>query len=347
MLSPRVQRHGGVSALLVILVALFLVPSGSASADSDLDQLKQQADEAKAELEEATEEYTEREENLEDAQDELISTLHDLQQTELRLSEMRVPLAQLGSTLYQQPDGGILGVMTSGNLDQDLQVESHVLKLADDKEALLEEANDLRDRQADLAGKAQDLQAETQLERVELEDDLAALREQSEESTRELTEELENRGLDPDAYMAGVECDPTAGQEASGYPNGLLPQGALCELHEGGHFLRADAAVDFLEMNQAYTEEFGTPICLTSSYRDLPNQHRVYQEQPPGNAAVPGTSNHGWGLAVDMCGGVQTEGTPQFAWLEANSTQWGWFHPQWAYSSPYEPWHWEYDAPHG
>jgi LAS superfamily LD-carboxypeptidase LdcB len=59
-------------------------------------------------------------------------------------------------------------------------------------------------------------------------------------------------------------------------------------------------------------------------------------------AAVPGHSNHGYGTAVDLCGGVQNQGSAQFNWLRANSRKYEWFHPSWAYSSPFEPWHWEY-----
>jgi hypothetical protein len=33
----------------------------------------------------------------------------------------------------------------------------------------------------------------------------------------------------------------------------------------------------------------------------------------------------------------------EFNWLEKNGKRYGWFHPDWAYSSPFEPWHWEYD----
>ncbi|WP_233515045.1 M15 family metallopeptidase [Marinitenerispora sediminis] len=318
-----------------------------AAADVDLDTLKEEAEQAREELEEATDAYTEREEALEEAQEDLVKTLHELQQTELQLSEMRVPLAQLASTLYKQPDVGVMGLMTSDTIDEDLRAESHVVKLSEDQDAMLAEANELREQQTELTTAAQELQSQTQLERVELAGDLEELRQKSEESTERLTSELEERGLSVDAYMAGVECDPNAGQAASGYPNGLLPQNALCELHESGHFLRADAAVDFLMMNEAFTENFGKQICLTSSYRDLANQQRVYVEQPPGNAAVPGTSNHGLGLAVDMCGGVQNQGSPEFNWLEANSRTYGWYHPQWAYSSPFEPWHWEYEAAGG
>nr|WP_156001629.1 M15 family metallopeptidase [Streptomonospora sp. PA3] len=349
----RFGKHGGLSVITVLIIALLVVPgvqtafapvTSPASADSDLEKLKKKADEAKEELEKATKRYTEQEEELNDAQDELVSTLHDLQQTELRLTELREPLAELGSTLYMQPNAGVLGILTSGKLNQDLQVESHVLKLSDDREALLEEASDLREKQTDLATQAQELQTETQLKRVQLEEDLEDLRAKSKESTEELTNELEERGLDPESYFAGIECDPSIADNAEGYPNGLLPQNALCQLHLEGESLRADAAVDFLKMNQAYTERFGESMCVTSSYRSLSKQQSLYATKPPGMAAVPGTSNHGWGLAVDLCGGVQNQGSPQFNWLEANSQRWGWFHPQWAYSNPFEPWHWEYEA---
>jgi hypothetical protein len=63
-------------------------------------------------------------------------------------------------------------------------------------------------------------------------------------------------------------------------------------------------------------------------------------------AAVPGTSVHGWGRAVDFQdgGGKLTFDSPGYRWLQANAWRWGWVHPAWAEpggSSP-EPWHWEH-----
>lgn len=83
-------------------------------------------------------------------------------------------------------------------------------------------------------------------------------------------------------------------------------------------------------------------MCVTDSYRSLGEQQAVFYRRP-GFAAVPGRSNHGLGLAVDLCGGVDRFRSPQFNWLEANGKRFGWIHPEWAYSSPFEPWHWEYD----
>ncbi|AAZ54406.1 hypothetical protein Tfu_0368 [Thermobifida fusca YX] len=331
-----------VFTLILMLVNLVALPSAYAD-NEELESLREEAEQAREELEQATEEYTKRQEALEEAQDELVKTLHELQQIEGRIADMRVPLVELAITLYKQPDVGVLGFLASDSVESDLRAESHVMKLSYDQEQLLDEANALRDEQIELTGRAQELQSQTQLERVELEDELEKLRKKSEESTEALTKKLEDLGLSVDAYMAGVECDPSAAQKAIGAPNGLLPSDSLCELHVEGHYLRADAAVDFLRMNQAYAQEFGTDMCVTSSYRDLQNQHRVYAQQPPGYAAVPGTSNHGLGLAVDLCGGVQNQGSPQFNWLEAHAGEYNWFHPAWAYSNPFEPWHWEYD----
>jgi len=343
--NGRSRSRAVVAALLTLVLTVVGVgtPPLPAYADNELEALRQEAEQAKDELEQATKEYTERQEALEKAQDELVRTLHELQQIEGKIADMRVPLVELAITLYKQPDVGILGFLASDSIEGDLRAEAHVMKLTYDQEQLLDEATALRDEQIELTDRAQELQSQTQLERVELESDLEELRQQSEESTAALTQKLEDLGLSVDAYMAGVECDPSAAEKAYNAANGLLPGDSLCELHVEGHYLRADAAVDFLRMNQAYAQEFGTDMCVTSSYRDLQNQHRVYAQQPPGYAAVPGTSNHGLGMAVDLCGGVQNQGSPQFNWLEAHSREYNWFHPAWAYSSPFEPWHWEYD----
>jgi zinc D-Ala-D-Ala carboxypeptidase len=338
-------------ALILLAGVLLLGPTGQTAAATlltpafadDLDALKEQADEAREELEEANDAYAEREEALEEAQDELADTLHDLQRTELRLSELREPLAELASTLYKQPEAGVMGVLTSESLGTDLEVEVYVHKLAEDREEVLAEANTLYEEQGGLASSAQELQSHTQLERIELEEDLEALKELSEESTDALYAELEARGLSVEAYRAGLECDPSAASQANGAANGLLPEEALCEVQDG-HLLRADAAVDFVRLNERYVEQFGEDMCITSAYRDLPNQHRVYAERP-GFAAVPGTSNHGLGEALDFCGGVQNFRSERWNWVEANGAEFGWFHPDWAKSNPFEPWHWEYTPP--
>jgi hypothetical protein len=136
------------------------------------------------------------------------------------------------------------------------------------------------------------------------------------------------------------------GGSVSGYGNGQLPVSALCALWGApGQMLRADAAAAFNRMSKAYAAAFGTPLCVTSSYRTYAKQVELYATMPAGYAAVPGTSNHGWGLAVDLCGGIQVDGSPQHMWLLSNAAAYDWFHPAWALpggGGPHEPWHWEY-----
>ena len=44
------------------------------------------------------------------------------------------------------------------------------------------------------------------------------------------------------------------------------------------------------------------------TYRGYPGRERLYGGMPA-LAVVPGTSNHEWGLAVDLCGGIESFGT--------------------------------------
>lgn len=340
--SHRGRVHAAQLLVLALATTLFVVALPK-DAQASLEELRENAEAASSALEEATEEHVQRQEALEEAQDELVGTLHELQQTEVELGEMREPLARLASTLYRQPDGGMLHMLVDGSLGEDLQMQSYAAKLSEDNQALIQDATDMRQEQVVLAGEAQELQTNTQLEQAELAAEVEQLREQSEQSTEELTTELEAQGLDPETYMASADCDPAAAEAAGGYPNGLLPEEALCELYDG-YFLRADAAQDFLELNMEYVDEFGENICINSAYRDLPNQHRVYAEQPPGFAAVPGTSNHGLGQAIDLGCGIQNFRSERWNWMEENGARYNWIHPAWAKSNPFEPWHWEYEG---
>jgi hypothetical protein len=126
--------------------------------------------------------------------------------------------------------------------------------------------------------------------------------------------------------------------------NGRLPDNALCTLWDKDFKLRADAAVSFAKLNVAYNQAFGRSICLTDAYRTLAAQYAI-KALRGGFAAPPGTSEHGWGLAVDLCGGASVAGTATYTWLRANAPRYGWDNPDWARSSgtgPYEPWHWEF-----
>ena len=59
-------------------------------------------------------------------------------------------------------------------------------------------------------------------------------------------------------------------------------------------------------------------------------------------AAVPGTSNHGWGKAIDFDN--LEFGTREYQWLANNAWFYNWNHPGWAArgTDSEEPWHWEW-----
>ena len=134
------------------------------------------------------------------------------------------------------------------------------------------------------------------------------------------------------------------GKPTEGYENGRIPEDALCPLWgTRGQMLRADAAAAFNDMSKAYAEVFGAPICVTDSYRSYEEQVAVAEEKPH-LAARPGTSNHGWGVATDLCDGIQDFGTATHQWMQDNSMIYGWFHPAWAQQGGSKPeaWHWEF-----
>jgi len=128
-----------------------------------------------------------------------------------------------------------------------------------------------------------------------------------------------------------------------GWHNGRIPVEALCRLGVDGHALRCDAAASYRALSEAYTAEFGTPLCITDSYRSFGAQVTAYHRKPT-LAAAPGTSAHGWALAVDLCGGINVAGTPQWTWMTANAARFGFVQPGWARpgGEKPEPWHWEH-----
>jgi D-alanyl-D-alanine carboxypeptidase len=128
--------------------------------------------------------------------------------------------------------------------------------------------------------------------------------------------------------------------------NGGVPAADLCTLWDGKHKLRSDAAVAFAKLNLAYRKRFGHSICVSDAYRTLAQQYAVKRARG-GFAATPGTSEHGWGLAVDLCDGVNVGSSATYWWLRSNAPAYGWDNPDWARTGgggPHEPWHWEYVA---
>ena len=144
-------------------------------------------------------------------------------------------------------------------------------------------------------------------------------------------------------FTDGPAC---TGRSTSGQQNGNLDPASLCPLWRApGQRLRGDAATAFDALSRYRAATVGSPLCVSDSYRSYSEQVALYRNKP-GLAAVPGTSEHGWGKAVDFCGGIENTGSGAYNWMKANAGRFGWFHPTWAEPSGNkpEPWHWEFSS---
>ncbi|GAA1977107.1 hypothetical protein GCM10009718_11810 [Isoptericola halotolerans] len=146
-----------------------------------------------------------------------------------------------------------------------------------------------------------------------------------------------------EAADAAAELARQIGSTAD-YANGRIPSDAMCELSfAGGEMLRCDAAAQLERLDVAYQAKFGGHLSITDTYRSYESQ--VATKALKGHmAAVPGHSNHGWGIAVDLSDGVESFGTPQYTWLRKHAPAFGWDNPDWARAGGSKPeaWHWEY-----
>ena len=202
---------------------------------------------------------------------------------------------------------------------------------------------------AEAAGTAEEEQAEATEAADEAREDAEEAIEKQEERARELLGQqtkLEEALADAPGVPLPAEAEEAHRSgcdegEADGLENGRVPDTMLCPLPQTGETLRSDAAEAFIELDGAYRSEFGRPMCLTDSYRPYHEQVRLFQEMLPGMAARPGTSAHGLGVAVDLCGGVNEPETVEHRWMLDHAPEYGWDNPEWARGG-FEPWHWEY-----
>lgn len=117
--------------------------------------------------------------------------------------------------------------------------------------------------------------------------------------------------------------------------NGRLAWSELAAIPGG--YLRSDAAAAFNAMHAESIRRFNLalhPLGPMSSYRDLQQQQQLWNLYRSGRgnlAAYPGTSNHGWGLAVDFA-------TPKMRGVvDAIGDGFGWS-KRWS-DAPSEWWH--------
>lgn len=118
--------------------------------------------------------------------------------------------------------------------------------------------------------------------------------------------------------------------------NGRLSQRELASIG-GGYYLRHDAAAAFNAMCAEAQRRYGTRVLVISAYRTLEKQRylwELYQSGRGNLAAYPGTSNHGWGLAVDLASPYMRQ------IVNAIGAKYGWS-KSWS-DAPSEWWHIKY-----
>ena len=139
----------------------------------------------------------------------------------------------------------------------------------------------------------------------------------------------------PKTFRLNGDGIPT---ELAAYGNGRVPSSALREVGATGHRLWEPAAEQLTSLI-ADARRAGVHIGITDSYRsyeaqvDVARRKGLYSQG--GLAAVPGTSDHGWGMAVDL----DLDSRAQ-AWMRSNGADYG-FHED----TPREPWHWGFEPP--
>jgi hypothetical protein len=152
----------------------------------------------------------------------------------------------------------------------------------------------------------------------------------------QVTAAISGTATSPGARQVGGYGSMPIPPELTAFGNGKIPATALLPIGQGSHRLYAPAAASWRNM-VAEARASGIDLRLTDSYRshdnqvDLARRKGLYKDG--GLAAVPGTSNHGWGLAVDA--DVTNAATRD--WLKTNGPRFGWVE-----AVPREPWHWEF-----
>jgi LAS superfamily LD-carboxypeptidase LdcB len=121
----------------------------------------------------------------------------------------------------------------------------------------------------------------------------------------------------------------------AGYGNGRIPEASLAPLTGSSERMWAPAAQHLNEL-MADAKKAGVSISVTDAYRSYDDQVAVANSKglytQGGLAAAPGTSEHGWGLAVDL----GLDATSQ-AWMKQHAKEYGFVD-----NVPREAWHWEF-----
>jgi hypothetical protein len=150
-------------------------------------------------------------------------------------------------------------------------------------------------------------------------------------------------GIGAAAAFVGV-CVLALAAAAATYQNGRLPRSALSPIYIPGNtaFLGNRAARNWNTMRLCALASGHDLYPEASSWHPAATAYRTYQEQVAlynqygyPHAAYPGTSNHGWGRAVDLATHAMR------SWIDAHGEQFGWGKHG---DAPDEWWHITFDG---
>ncbi len=132
-----------------------------------------------------------------------------------------------------------------------------------------------------------------------------------------------------------------------GQKNGKIPERMLVAIgwDKEKTLIAAPALKDLNRLNTAFKKKFGHNLDIDLAYRTRATQDAYWVELGPYVAARPGTSNHGWGTAIDVPETYNYSFRGKYhKWLKANSKKFNWVHRKiLEEGSPYaEAWHFDY-----
>ena len=150
----------------------------------------------------------------------------------------------------------------------------------------------------------------------------------------QLRRRARRRGRADDATTSATTLDADGVPvELAGYGNGQIPDSAL-QTVDGTTAVGAGGQQ--AEQLRAAAAKDGVQIGITDSYRSYAAQVDVAQRKglysQGGLAAKPGTSEHGWGMAVDLK--LDAAG---LSWMRAHGGEYGY-----VADTPRESWHWAF-----
>ncbi|MBC7374151.1 MAG: D-alanyl-D-alanine carboxypeptidase family protein [Frankiales bacterium] len=350
-------RRATVTLALTLVLPLLPATTGAQAADPvevaarEVAAMQAEVDRSARELTEGTRRLERGQRELATVQRRLASARREAGEASQRSDQTRAQLNAVVAAAYRRPlAGGLRLALSAGakGFGDAVAAQADLEQVRGRQQDLLAAASTERLRAAAATRSVEQLADDAARRTTDLDQQTQELRASADRTAALLSEAASRlagaRTAQATAAKAATQSGPALCTGSSGgYANGFLDAAALCPLDGVSGRLRSDAAAAFNRMTAAYRADTGSGLCVTDSYRSYAGQLSVFRRKPA-LAAVPGTSRHGLGIAVDFGCGIERFGSSAHRWMKANAGRFGWIHPSWAEpgGSLPEPWHWEY-----